>query len=239
MRLKKCFIGMLCVLGVLVAFCVAPASVAFAQAEVTGHGDAHVDSAADGAAHASESHAAEGHGDDAHAGDAHGGGDVNPVKLDPDLAIVTAAIFLLLMSVLWKFAWSPIVTALDQREHSVAEQIAEAKRSQEAARQLLADHEQKLAGAAAEVKAMLDEARKDAEHQKQQILDTAQAAAAAEKDRAVREIHAAKNAALQDLAKKSVDTAVDLAGKIVRRQLSSNDHVELIGDALQSFSNDN
>lgn len=95
-----------------------------------------------------------------------------------------------------------------------------------------------VGGAAAKVKQLLDTARKEAEHQKQQILETAQAAATAEKDRAVREIHAAKNAALQDLAKKSVDTAVDLASKIVHRQLSGNDHAELIGDALQRFSND-
>ena len=235
MRLKKCFIELLCVLGVLVTYCGAPVSLVSAQeAEVSGSHDAQLDAAQRDAAHAESAHA---EGDDSH-GDAHGG-DVNPVKLDPDLAIVTAVIFLLLMAVLWKFAWGPIVTALDQREHAVAEQIADAKRSQESARQLLADHERKLAGAAAEVKQLLDTARKEAEHQKQQILETAQAAATAEKDRAVREIHAAKNAALQDLAKKSVDTAVDLASKIVHRQLSGNDHAELIGDALQRFSNDN
>ena len=62
---------------------------------------------------------------------------------------------------------------------------------------MLADHESRLAGAAAEVKQLLDQARRDADVQKQQILETAQAAAAAEKDRAVREIHAAKNAALR------------------------------------------
>ena len=50
----------------------------------------------------------------------------------------------------------------------------------------------------------------------------------------LREIEAAKTAALQDLARTSVDTAVNLAGKIVQRQLSPEDHARLISDALQS-----
>jgi len=188
--------------------------------------------------------AADDHGHGAsHASDAHGAdaghGAPNPVSLDPDLAIVTAIIFLVLLAVLGKFAWKPVVEALDHREHSLADQLAEAKRNQEASRQLLADHEKRLAGAALEVKQMLDQAKSEAENQKVQILEAAQAAATAEKDRAVREIHAARNAALQDLANKSVETAVYLAGKIVRRQLSNEDHAQLVGDALQRFTGTN
>lgn len=172
--------------------------------------------------------------EEAHHGAAPGSS--NPVTLDPDLAIVTAIIFLLLLAVLWKFAWGPIVEALDRRETTLAEQLAAAKRSEEESRRLLAEHEKKLAGAASEVKQMLDQARRDAELQKQQILETAQAAATAEKDRAVREIHAAKQAALHDLAQKSVATAVSLAGEIVHRQLNTEDHSRLIGDALEQLS---
>lgn len=197
--------------------------------------------AADPAAASAADHS---HGDgSSHAASDHGSagehGAPNPVSLDPDLAIVTALIFLVLLAVLGKFAWKPIVEALDHREHSLADQLAEAKRNQESARQLLADHEKRLAGAALEVKQMLDQAKSEAETQKVQILEAAQAAASAEKDRAVREIHAARNAALQDLANKSVDTAVDLAGKIVRRQLSNEDHAKLVGDALERFSGTN
>jgi F-type H+-transporting ATPase subunit b len=165
-------------------------------------------------------------------------GSSNPVTFDPDLAIVTAIIFLLLLAVLWKFAWGPIVEALDTREQTVAEQLAEAKRSQEESRRLLAEHEKKLAGAASEVKQLIDQARRDADVQKQQIVESAQAAAAAEQDRAVRAIHAAKQAALHELAQKSVATAVSLAGQIVHRQLNTEDHSQLIGDALQQLSNE-
>ena len=194
--------------------------------------------AADGD-HAEASSETDMHGDHESHGDhgSHAAGSINPIPLDPDLAIVTAIIFVILLAVLWKFAWGPIVGALDNREETVANHLAEAKASQEKAQQLLTEHEAKLAGTAAEVKQMLDQARKDADQQKQQILDSAQAAANAEKDRALREIEAAKNSALQDLAQKSVDTAVDLAGNIVKRQLSADDHSNLIGEAMQKFEN--
>lgn len=211
-----------CILGPSFSRCALGADEA--AAEVASEGDLHGD-----AAHPAGDH---GHGDAGH-------GSTNPVTLDPDLAIVTAIIFVLLLAVLWKFAWGPIVAALDQRESSVAEQLADAKRNQEEARRLLAEHQQQLSGAAAEVKQMLEQARRDADAQKQEIIDSAQAAASAEKDRALREITAAKNSAMEELARTSVDTAVDLAGRIVRRQLNPEEHSELIGDALQKFSRNN
>ena len=224
--------GALVAIVTLVAFSPLTVSTAVAadSAEVASENDLHAGDHADDHGH-----------DDAHGGhDSHGdAGSTNPTTLDPDLPIVTGIIFLILLAVLWKFAWGPIVEALDTRERSVADQLAEAKANQEKSQQLLAEHEAKLATTAAEVKSMLDQARKDADAQKQQIMESAQAAASAEKDRAVREIDAAKNAALQDMAKKSVDTAVNLAGQIVKRQLSQDDHSNLIGDAMRQFSDDN
>ncbi len=152
---------------------------------------------------------------------------------------MTAIVFLVLLAVLWKFAWGPIAEAIDQREKSVADNLAEAQRNTEEARRLLADHESKLASAAAEVKQLLDQGRREAESQKQQLIGEAQLAAQSEKQRALREIEAAKTSALQELARSSVDTAVDLAGKIVQRQLTPDDHARLINEALQKFPSDN
>lgn len=191
----------------------------------------------DGAAH--DTAASEGQHSAAESGDAGGhGASPNPLAIGPDLAIFTAIVFLVLLAVLWKFAWGPIAEALDQREQGIAGQIDEAKRSNEEAKRLLAEHQSRLDGATEEVKGLLDQARRDAESQKQQIVTEAQQAAQAEKDRAVREIGLAKNQALQDLAEKSVDTAVNLAGQIVRRQLTPDDHADLIKNALPQLPRD-
>lgn len=183
-----------------------------------------------GATTSAASHSAEAEGDGS-----HGGASRDPLSIDPDLAVFTAIIFLVLLAVLWKFAWGPISEALDQRERGIAEQIAAAQRTHQDAKELLAQHQRRLDGAADEVRGLLEQARRDAEAHKQQMVSEARDAARAEKNRALREIDAAKNLALKDLAQTSVDTAVGLAGRIVRRQLKPDDHADLIQEALKEF----
>ena len=206
------------------------------------HGAVHADEGHGGGSHAGDSHGASGaHGEDgSHGGHAdHHGGNTNPLSVDPDLMIFTGIIFCLLLAVLGKFAWGPIRDSLDQREKGIEAQIAEAHRSNEEARRLLAEHEAKVAKASDEVREMLDNAKAEAESQKANILAEAEAAAKSEKDRAVREIHAAKNTALEQLAESSVDQALGLAGSIVGKKLDKKDHTSLIQNALKQIPSDN
>ena len=156
-----------------------------------------------------------------------------------DLPIFAIIVFVVMATVLYKFAWGPLRLALDDRESNLSQQLDEAKQRNEKAERLFKENEVKLAGAKAEIEALIAQAREDAETQKQLILQEAQRAANAEKTRAVREINAAKNEALQELADRSVGTAVDLAGRIVGQQLTPTDHANLIEEALQKFSNKN
>jgi F-type H+-transporting ATPase subunit b len=159
--------------------------------------------------------------------------------VNPDLAIVTAIIFLVLVGVLWRFAWGPISEGLKRREDAIAEEIASAERSNKKAEQLLAETDRRLSAAADEVRSLIEQGRRDAESQKRQILAEAQEAARTEKDRAVREIALAKNEALNELAERSVDATVNLAGRIVGRQLDTADHTRLIEEALEKFPSQN
>jgi F-type H+-transporting ATPase subunit b len=165
----------------------------------------------------------------------HGGGSTDPLSVDPDLAIFTFIVFVILLVVLRKFAWGPIMEALERREHNVAEHIAQAERNHEQARQLLVEYEQRLANAANEVRELLEEARRDAEGTKQSILAEARQGAEAEKHRALRDIESATDAALETIAKRSTDLAIDLAGKIVGAKLSKDEHARLIQDAMAKF----
>ena len=169
-----------------------------------------------------------------HAGDGHAAA-INPLAFDPDLALFTLLIFLLLLAVLWKFAWGPIAAGLDKREQGIADQIAAAQAANEQAKLLLGQYEQKLAAAAGEVRAILDEARRDAEHTQQEILAKARADARLERDRAIREIEIATDSALKELAERSTNMAVDLAGRIVQAQLKPADHTRLIDEAMAKF----
>jgi F-type H+-transporting ATPase subunit b len=160
---------------------------------------------------------------------------IDPLVVDPDLALWTFGIFVLLLIVLGKFAWGPIIASLEKREHGIADHIAQAERNHAEAKKVLADYEQKLAGAAAEVRELMEAARRDAEHNRQSILAEAKTAADAERNRALRDIDAAADAAMESLAERSAQLAVDLAGKILQSKLSKDDHAKLIQDALAKF----
>jgi F-type H+-transporting ATPase subunit b len=172
-------------------------------------------------------------------GEVHGGGgNPNPLAIDPDLAFFTGVVFVVLFLVLAKFAWPAISAALTEREQSIRNDIAEAVMKHEEAKQMLVQYEAKLACAANEVRALLDEARRDAEHTKNQILVEAKAAADAERDRALRDVERAAEAAMKNIAETIANQAVDLAGRVVRRNLSGEQHTQLVRDALNVLAAD-
>ena len=175
------------------------------------------------------------------AGPAHGGSgqaevDINPIDFKSDLAIWTAAVFLVLLVILWLIAWRPIVDGLHRREQRIADEIASAERSNKEARELLDEYHQKLAASGEEVQKMLEAARHDAEQVGQQIVEKAQADAQAEHQRALDQIEQAAGIALRELAEQSATLAVELAGKLVQAKLDPKAHAQLIEQAVADFS---
>jgi F-type H+-transporting ATPase subunit b len=156
--------------------------------------------------------------------------------VDPDLAFFTLIVFVITLGVLWKFAWKPIVEGLDKREKSIADQIEQAKVDAEKAQQSLQEYEAKLAAAADEAKALLTEARQEAEHAKERLVAEAKEAAERERQRAIVDIQAAKDEAVRELAQRSVDSAISLAGQLVRKELDASSHAGLIEESLEKFS---
>jgi len=169
----------------------------------------------------------------------HGGGGINPLspqEVKGDLALWTVVVFVLLLLLLWKFAWGPIAAGLDKRERDIAEEIAQAEAANQKAAEVLADYEAKLAAAAEQVRAIVEQGRRDAEKLGAEMLDRAKAEAEAEHARAMQQIEAATAAALEELGRRSAALAVDLAGKIVRAKLSAADHSRLIEQAVAGFA---
>jgi F-type H+-transporting ATPase subunit b len=170
-----------------------------------------------------------------------GGGDLNPINFEGynfrgDLAVWTGVIFLVVLAILWKFAWTPISEGLQKREHQIADQISQAEASNQKARQLLEDYQQRLEAARDEVRSIVDQGRRDAEQLGREMLERAKADAAAERDRALQQIESATAGALKELAERSADMAVELAGKIVRTRLDRRDHAQLVQEAVAKFA---
>jgi len=160
----------------------------------------------------------------------------NPLVWKPDLAIWTGVVFLILFFILNKFAWPVISKALEEREKRIEKNIADAQAKHEEAKLLLVQHEARLAGAADDIRALLEEARRDAEHTKAQIIAEARHAAEQERDRALLDVERAADAALKSLAETSANLAVELAGKIVHQNLTADQHSQLVREALGKMS---
>ncbi|MEN6451124.1 MAG: F0F1 ATP synthase subunit B [Thermoguttaceae bacterium] len=172
------------------------------------------------------------------AGHEEGSVSLNPLSwqyIQGDLAIWTAVVFFCVLVVLGKFAWKPIAQGLADREQGIADQIAQAEAANQQAKDLLAEHEQKLAAAGDEVRGILDQGRRDAEQLGRELLEKAKAEAKAEHERAKQQIEAATATAVKEVADRSAQLAVELAGKIVHAKLNARDHAQLIETAVAGF----
>jgi F-type H+-transporting ATPase subunit b len=160
----------------------------------------------------------------------------SPAWFQKDLALWSFAVFGILMALLTKFAWKPIMEGLDKREQGIADTIAATQAANEDARRLLASYERRLAEAADEVRGMLDEARRDSDATRQSIVAEARKAAEDEKNRARHEIGLAKDDALSQIAEKAGELAVQVAGKFLSAKLGPDDQARLVRDSVSSIS---
>jgi len=159
----------------------------------------------------------------------------NILSADVVLAISTLIVFLLLLVVLGKFAWKPLLKALHEREEHLDHTLQETERARQEAERLLAEHHKQMAQAADQVRALLDEARRDAESTANDIIRKAQAEAEAARHRAEREIGNARDQALVEIWSKAADLAVQVAGRVLPRELSDADHKRLVAMATSEL----
>lgn len=189
-------------------------------------------SSADTTDHGEHEHGEHEHGAGHSDGESHEAEGPNPLDFDLDLAWFTLIVFIALAALLRVIAWDPICKALDAREAGITGEIAAAAAKHDEAKALLAQHEAKIAAATDEVKGMLDEARRDAEVTKAQIIEEARQAAEAEKTRAVRDVEQARDSAIKNLAEQSANMAIDLASKVVKQEITGDRQNEIVREAI-------
>lgn len=159
-----------------------------------------------------------------------------PVEWDQDLALFSLIVFGLFVVILKVFAWKPLSKALDAREARIKSDIAHAEESRLKAEKMLVDYEAKLASVQEEVLKTLAEARRDAEHTRQEILAQAEKDVSASKERALQEIERTKDQALNELFNHMAGTVANATERVLGRALNDADQERLIGDALKEFS---
>lgn len=166
-------------------------------------------------------------------------GSFNLLAVNPGLVIWTAITFLVVLLVLWRFAWKPIISALDARNERVENDLKESRELREKAENLLREYEQKMESARAEAMQLLDEGRKDAEVQKAKIITAAKEEAERLISRAHADIEQAKLKAISELEQSTVQITVQILSRILQRDVNNEEHKKIVLQELGAIRKNN
>lgn len=144
----------------------------------------------------------------------------------------TLVVFGLVLWVLSRFAWGPILTGLQGREKFIRDSLEQARSDRDAAQETLARYEEKLARARGEVEAILEEARRDAAVLRDREESAAREEARTILERARREISLATETAVAELYERAASLATIAASRILERELEPADHERLIAESI-------
>ena len=158
----------------------------------------------------------------------------NPlVQPDPGLFVWTILTFLILVALLARFAWRPLLQALERRQATIVQSLEDAQRARQELERLQRESTQIMAQARAEAESMLARSRSDAEALREELKQKARTEAAGIVKNAERQIQLETARAIQQIRHEAVDLSVAIASKILRRQVTREDNEALIQEALK------
>jgi F-type H+-transporting ATPase subunit b len=158
----------------------------------------------------------------------------NPlVQPDPGLFIWTILTFLTLVALLAKFAWRPLLKALDSRQETIRKSLEDAQRARQELERLQQESAQIIRAARTEADAIISRSRSDGERLREEIREKARADAANITRNAERQIQLETERALQQIRHEAIDLSVMIASKIIGRNMTKEDNERLIDETLR------
>jgi len=164
------------------------------------------------------------------------GGAAGLLKVNGGLAFWTTLTFILLVVLLTKFAWKPILSALKQREDAIKDSLEQAEKAKDEAKLILAENQNSLAKAEDEARKIVEQSRQFAENLKEQLLKQSKEQAQKLVDEAVSEIERKKNAAFDQLKNQIAEIAVSAAEKILKENLDAEKNKKLVDKYIEEIS---
>jgi len=159
-------------------------------------------------------------------------GEANIFAGDLGNVLWTLLIFGLVLFILGKYAWGPLLDVLQKREDFILSSLEEARRDRIEAEARLREYEQRLREARAEATGIVEEGRRDAEVLRGRIEHEAREEAEKIRARTLRDIGIARETALKELYEVGGKLATRIAAQIVERELRAEDHQKLIDNAI-------
>lgn len=133
-----------------------------------------------------------------------------------------------------KFLFKPVQNILAKRQEEVDKLYSDAQKAQEEAQTMRADYEQHLAKAKEEANEILKTASQQAQRRSDELVNDAQKKAAAILERADAEIAQEKKKAVNEIKSEISGMALDIASKVVEREISEKDHEKLIEEFIKN-----
>jgi F-type H+-transporting ATPase subunit b len=147
--------------------------------------------------------------------------------------IVYIVNFLILLGILYVFAYKPLLRAMDQRSERIRESLAAADRAREEAASSRAAIEEQLNEARREGQRLLDQAREAADRYREGEMERARQDVEVFIERARSDIQRERDAAVAEVRVSFGDLAITAAERVIRRSLDRQAHQELIAQVLE------
>ena len=160
----------------------------------------------------------------------------NPlVQPDPGLYIWTIVTFLVLVGLLAKFAWRPLLAALEQRQDAIRKSLDDVRQAKQDLERVHAESGKILAQARAEADSIVTSTRADVNQFREEMRQKARAEAEGIVKNAERQIQQETARALQQIRHEAVDLSVNIASKLLQRTVSKDDNARLIEDTFKQI----
>jgi F-type H+-transporting ATPase subunit b len=164
------------------------------------------------------------------------GGGGSLLDVNPGLIVWTILTFIILLIILKKVAWKPILTALETREKEIADSLNRAEQTKVDAQKILEENQASLAKAEEESKKVIDQSRVYAENLKAQMLKESKEQAQKIIEDATAEIDRKKDAAFEELKNQIAEISVSAAEKIMKQNLDSEKNKQIVEKYLSEIS---
>jgi F-type H+-transporting ATPase subunit b len=161
-----------------------------------------------------------------------GGG---PFSINPGLIIWTLVVFVILLVLLWRFAFPAILKSVEERERRIQKQLEDAEKANAEAQRLLEEHKKQIAAARHEAQDILAKAKTIAQKEREALLAKAREEYDALLNRARKDIEGETEKAILALRREAVELSIAAASRVIEANLDTEANRKLVTEFLESL----
>lgn len=167
--------------------------------------------------------------------ESHGSSAMDLFKIEPGLTLWTWITFLVLFFILKKFAWKPLVEAVEKREKTISDAVEDARKTKEALENLSEEHEKMRAESEQSAREILRQGKEAGEKIAREIEEKARGAADEMLEHARQQIGEEKEKAVAALKEEAVDMVIQTSAKLVEKSLDDEAHRKIVKQHLEAL----